>query len=59
MLAAVLRLLLAIALVLATAATTAHAQGTTADGEPQEGIWISRAELQRLPTSGPAWSRLS
>jgi hypothetical protein len=26
--------------------------------EPAEGIWISRAELQRLPTSGPAWERV-
>jgi Alginate lyase len=25
---------------------------------PVEGIWISRAELQRLPTSGPAWERM-
>ena len=25
---------------------------------PAEGIWISRAELQRLPTSGPAWERV-
>jgi Alginate lyase len=25
---------------------------------PAEGIWISGAELQRLPTSGPAWERL-
>lgn len=25
---------------------------------PAEGIWISRAELRRLPTSGPAWERL-
>lgn len=26
--------------------------------EPAEGIWISRAELQRLPTSGRAWERV-
>jgi Alginate lyase len=58
-LSAVPRLLLAIALVLAAAAATAHAQGSGADGEPQEGIWISRAELGQLPTTGPAWSRLS
>ena len=57
--AAVARLLLALVLVLAAGAATAHAQGTSADGEPQEGIWISRAELAQLPTSGPAWSRLS
>jgi Alginate lyase len=25
---------------------------------PSEGIWISRAELMRLPTSGDAWERL-
>jgi hypothetical protein len=25
---------------------------------PTDGIWISRAELRRLPTSGPAWERM-
>jgi hypothetical protein len=26
--------------------------------EAEEGIWISRAEVRRLPMSGPAWERL-
>jgi hypothetical protein len=50
-----LPLALALALVLAACLpTAAPAQGHAAKGE----IWISRDELKRLPTIGPAWDNL-
>ena len=53
--AALLRPLLLAALVLGVAAAPAAAQENDGEG----GIWISRAEVQRLPVGGPAWSALS
>jgi len=53
--AALLRPLLLAALLLGVIAAPASPQGEDGRG----GIWISRAEVQRLPVGGPAWSALS
>jgi hypothetical protein len=50
---------LAAALVAAAAAIAAAAPAAPADDRsPSPGMWLSRAEIQRLPESGQAWDQL-
>ena len=51
------RFVAVVALIAAALAAPATAQGPAAPGL-RPGIWISKAELQRLPERGPAWRRL-
>jgi hypothetical protein len=59
LLLAVLGVLAAVLLVVVTGSRPPGAAAQSGPAAPQRGIWISGAELRRLPTRGKAWSGLA